>query len=167
MRATQASDPPAGMNVIPLGEELKDFADTAALLANLDLLISVDTSVVHLAGARARPVWTLLAAGPDWRWVLGRSDSPRYPTMRLFRQPQPGARIEGRDAFRATAEVLDVGAFAMAVQTTRNQSPPLFSGRSAVSIVTSPKPMTKGPRRGRQSATTGVDAGAGHARTRP
>ena len=56
----------------------------------LDLLISVDTSVVHLAGALARPVWTLLARGPDWRWMLGRDDSPWYPTMRLFRQTTPG-----------------------------------------------------------------------------
>ena len=68
-----------------------DFADTAALLDVLDLLISVDTSVVHLAGALARPVWTLLAAGPDWRWMLDREGSPWYPTMRLFRQPSPGA----------------------------------------------------------------------------
>jgi len=89
--AAQASSPPPGMTLVPLGDELHDFADTAALLESLDLLISVDTSVVHLAGARARPVWTLLAAGPDWRWMLGRADSPWYPTMRLFRQPQPGA----------------------------------------------------------------------------
>ena len=89
--AAQASSPPPGMTLVALGDELHDFADTAALLESLDLLISVDTSVVHLAGARAKPVWTLLAAGPDWRWMLARSDSPWYPTMRLFRQPQPGA----------------------------------------------------------------------------
>jgi hypothetical protein len=89
--AAQASSPPPGMKLIALGEELHDFADTAALLEVLDLLISVDTSVVHLAGALARPVWTLLAAGPDWRWLLDRADSPWYPTMRLFRQPSPGA----------------------------------------------------------------------------
>ena len=86
--AAQASDPPAGMRLIPLDDELRDFADTAALLECLDLLISVDTSVVHLAGALARPVWTLLAKGPDWRWMLDRTDSPWYPTMRLFRQPR-------------------------------------------------------------------------------
>jgi ADP-heptose:LPS heptosyltransferase len=79
------------MKLIALGDELHDFADTAAALAALDLLVSVDTSVVHLAGALARPVWTLLAAGPDWRWMLDRADSPWYPTMRLFRQPEPGA----------------------------------------------------------------------------
>jgi hypothetical protein len=89
--ASQASSPPAGMKLVPMGEQLRDFADTAALLDVLDLLISVDTSVVHVAGALARPVWTLLAAGPDWRWMLGRDDSPWYPTIRLFRQREPGA----------------------------------------------------------------------------
>ncbi|MEA2709815.1 MAG: hypothetical protein QOF78_2416 [Phycisphaerales bacterium] len=89
--AAQASAPPARMKLIALGDELHDFADTAALLEALDLVISVDTSVVHLAGALARPVWTLLAAGPDWRWMRDREDSPWYPTMRLFRQTEPGA----------------------------------------------------------------------------
>ena len=62
------------------------FLDTAAVIAGLDLVISTDTSIAHLAGALARPVWTALAASPEWRWLLGRSDSPWYPTMRLFRQ---------------------------------------------------------------------------------
>jgi hypothetical protein len=70
--------------------ELRDFADTAALIANLDLVISVDTSVAHLAGAMGEPVWTLLARAPDWRWMLDRDDSPWYPTMRLFRQRAGG-----------------------------------------------------------------------------
>jgi len=81
---------PAGVALIDVAEDLKDFADTAALLANLDLVISVDTAVVHLAGAMGRPVWTLLPFAPDWRWLLGRADSPWYPTMRLFRQPAIG-----------------------------------------------------------------------------
>lgn len=69
------------------GEELTDFSATAALAANLDLVISVDTSVVHLAGALGREVWVLLPfRGLDWRWLLGRQDSPWYPTARLFRQ---------------------------------------------------------------------------------
>ena len=72
------------------GAQIRDFADTAALLTELDLLISVDTSVAHLAGALARPVWTLLPYAPDYRWLLGRSDSPWYPTMRLYRQPSRG-----------------------------------------------------------------------------
>jgi ADP-heptose:LPS heptosyltransferase len=66
---------------------LHDFADTAALIENLDLLITVDTAVAHLAGALDKPVWMLLKFRPDWRWLLDRSDSPWYPTMRLFRQP--------------------------------------------------------------------------------
>lgn len=75
--------------VTPLGHTLSDFTATANLLAELDLLITVDTAVAHLAGALGRPVWTLLAYAPDWRWMLGRSDTPWYPTMRLFRQPEP------------------------------------------------------------------------------
>jgi hypothetical protein len=72
-----------------LGPELTDFADSAAAIANLDLVISVDTSVAHLAGAMGRPAWTLLPFAPDWRWMLGRTDSPWYPGMRLFRQRAP------------------------------------------------------------------------------
>jgi tetratricopeptide (TPR) repeat protein len=73
-------------NLIHFGDELKDFSDTAALVANLDLVISVDTSVSHLAGALGKPVWILLPFIPDWRWLLDRDNSPWYPTARLFRQ---------------------------------------------------------------------------------
>jgi tetratricopeptide (TPR) repeat protein len=76
--------------VTHIGDALADFDDTAAVLALADLVISVDTSVVHLAGAMARPVWVLLPFQPDWRWLLDREDSPWYPTARLFRQPKPG-----------------------------------------------------------------------------
>ena len=86
---------------VPFAERLVDwsadldhgpdaFLDTAAVMADLDLVISTDTSVAHLAGALGRPVWTLLAASPEWRWGLERSDSPWYPTMRLFRQSTDG-----------------------------------------------------------------------------
>jgi tetratricopeptide (TPR) repeat protein len=69
----------------PLGPELKDFSDTAAAINQLDLVITVDTSVAHLAGALGKPVWVLLPHAADWRWLTGREDSPWYPTMRLFR----------------------------------------------------------------------------------
>lgn len=72
------------------GDALKDFADTAALVAALDLVIAVDTSAAHLAGALGRPVWLMIARAPDWRWMLDRDDSPWYPTARLFRQQRAG-----------------------------------------------------------------------------
>jgi len=76
--------------VIDLTGEISDFANTAALIANLDLVITIDTAVAHLAGALGKPVWVMLPAAADWRWLLDRTDSPWYPTMRLFRQPHAG-----------------------------------------------------------------------------
>jgi Flp pilus assembly protein TadD len=73
-------------DIIDLTEQLADFSDTAALVSCLDLVIAVDTSVVHLAGALGTPVWTMLPFNPDWRWLLNRDDSPWYRSMRLFRQ---------------------------------------------------------------------------------
>jgi hypothetical protein len=72
--------------VVDLTAAFEDFADTAAMILNLDLVIGVDTAVVHLAGALGKPVWTLLPYAPDWRWLTERQDSPWYPTMTLFRQ---------------------------------------------------------------------------------
>lgn len=72
--------------MIDLGEHLDSFSDTAAIMQNLDLVISVCTSTTHLAGALGRPIWVLLAASADWRWFLDRDDSPWYPTARLMRQ---------------------------------------------------------------------------------
>jgi glycosyltransferase involved in cell wall biosynthesis len=86
----QAEAPPDGMAMVNLGPLLADFADTAAVLDQLDLVITVDTSVAHLAGALGRPVWVLLAFAPDWRWLRQREDSPWYPTARLFRQERHG-----------------------------------------------------------------------------
>jgi hypothetical protein len=88
--AAEAKAPPSGMELIDRTEELKDFADTAALIANLDLVISVDTAVAHLAGAMGKPVWTLLPFVAEWRWLQEREDSPWYPSMRLFRQSSLG-----------------------------------------------------------------------------
>jgi len=73
-----------------LGDELEDFADTAAVIENLDLVISVDTAVLHLAGSMGKEVWGLLPFDADWRWLREREDSPWYPTMKLFRQSMPG-----------------------------------------------------------------------------
>ena len=73
-------------DLLHFGDALENFSDTAGLISNLDLVISVDTSVAHLAGALAKPVWVLLPFIPDWRWLLDRNDSPWYPTARLFRQ---------------------------------------------------------------------------------
>jgi ADP-heptose:LPS heptosyltransferase len=88
--AKQSENPPDAINLINFIDEIRDFADTAAFIGNLDLIISVDTAVAHLAGAVGKPVWTLLPFVPDWRWLLNREDSPWYPTMRLFRQPAIG-----------------------------------------------------------------------------
>lgn len=87
--AEQAKNPPSGMNLIDLTEDIHDFSDTAAFIENLNLIISVDTAVAHLAGAMGKPVWTLIPFIPDWRWMLHRTDSPWYPTMKLFRQSSP------------------------------------------------------------------------------
>jgi hypothetical protein len=96
--STEACNPPENMKLINLENELNDFTDTAAVIANLDLVISVDTAVVHLAGAIGKTVWTLLPFAPDWRWLQNRDDSPWYPRpnglagragMRLFRQTRP------------------------------------------------------------------------------
>jgi ADP-heptose:LPS heptosyltransferase len=70
--------------------DLVDFLDTASLVDSLDLIISVDTSMAHLAGAMAKPVWLLSRYDACWRWLMDRTDSPWYPTMRIFRQPRPG-----------------------------------------------------------------------------
>jgi len=88
--AAQAKHPPGGMKLVDWTQELNDFADTAALIANLDLVVSVDTAVAHLSGAVSRPVWLLAPFVTDWRWPLGREDSPWYPTMRVFRQKATG-----------------------------------------------------------------------------
>jgi tetratricopeptide (TPR) repeat protein len=77
-------------DLLHFGDALVDFSDTAALCALVDVVVCVDTSVAHLAGALGRPVWLLLPTNPDWRWLLDRPDSPWYPSARLFRQTVPG-----------------------------------------------------------------------------
>ncbi|HVT87532.1 MAG TPA: tetratricopeptide repeat protein [Tepidisphaeraceae bacterium] len=86
----QSSHPSFTSNWFDRTNELNDFADTAALIDRLDLVISVDTAIAHLAGAMGKPVWLLLSYVPDWRWMLHREDTPWYPTMKLFRQKTLG-----------------------------------------------------------------------------
>jgi Flp pilus assembly protein TadD len=88
--AEQTRKLPPGMDLLDHTALLVDYADTAAMISQLDLVISVDTSVAHVAAAMGKPVWLLLAFAPDWRWLLDRDDSPWYPTMRLFRQSVRG-----------------------------------------------------------------------------
>uniref|UniRef100_B8HRD7 Glycosyl transferase family 2 n=1 Tax=Cyanothece sp. (strain PCC 7425 / ATCC 29141) TaxID=395961 RepID=B8HRD7_CYAP4 len=90
--------------VTDLSKQLPTFAETAAAIAQLDLIITVDTVVAHLAGALGKPVWTLLCYSPDWCWMLKRTDSPWYPTMRLFRQTVPG---EWTEVFMQVQQALD------------------------------------------------------------
>jgi hypothetical protein len=88
--AAQAAVPPTGMMLHDWTGELRDFADTAALIEALDLVVTVDTAVVHLAGALGKPVWLLNRFDTCWRWLTSREDSPWYPTLRLYRQEAPG-----------------------------------------------------------------------------
>ena len=79
------------MPLLDIGPQLHDFADTAAVIANLDLIISIDSAVAHLAGALGKPCWLLLPDYRcDWRWLTGRDDTPWYPNTRLFRQSRQG-----------------------------------------------------------------------------
>jgi glycosyltransferase involved in cell wall biosynthesis/Flp pilus assembly protein TadD len=134
---------PADVHVEDLGSRVRDFADTAAAIGQMDLVISVCTSTLHLAGALARPVWGALSYAPCWRWMLGRSDSPWYPSMTLFRQPKPGdwadviAQIEValRDLTLRTnpypkitprGDALDVGFNRAAPPTSDSESSPLY-----------------------------------------
>ena len=86
-----------GKDVVDLSPQFTDYAQTAGALSQMDLLISVDTSVVHLAGAMGIPTWVLVTRVPDWRWLLDREDSPWYPQTRVFREHD----------FRAWGEVID------------------------------------------------------------
>jgi len=112
--AAQAEEVADEMAITNLGTEFEDFADTAAAIENLDIVVSVDTAVLHLAGAMGKPVWALLAFSPDWRWMLNRRDSPWYPTMKLFRQKERG---QWQPVFQRVAEELRI----MAATEIRNQ----------------------------------------------
>ncbi len=106
VRATDAAVLQQSAKLIDVSADLETFADTAALIAQLDLVIAVDTSVAHLAGALGKPLWLLLPTAPDWRWLTGRDDSPWYPTARLFRQNE--ARAWGPVVTRVRAAVQEM-----------------------------------------------------------
>lgn len=101
--AAELLRPPPGLQVVDLTGDIADFADTAALIGHLDLVVTIDTSVLHLAGALGKPVWGLLPYLSEWRWLLDRDDSPWYPTLRLFRQRREG---DWADVMRELASAL-------------------------------------------------------------
>jgi tetratricopeptide (TPR) repeat protein len=107
--AGEAGSAPAGMTLLDYSKQLEDFVDTAALVSQLDLVITVDTSVAHLAGAMGKPVWVLVPFCPDWRWLLDREDSPWYPSMRLFRQTAIGDWGEGIERIKQELSRLSAG----------------------------------------------------------
>ena len=90
VRADDATVLDERSDILRFGDQLGDFSDTAALISQLDLVISVDTSVAHLAGALGKPVWILNRFDTCWRWLLDRTDSPWYPTAKLYRQETDG-----------------------------------------------------------------------------
>jgi tetratricopeptide (TPR) repeat protein len=114
-----------------LRPQLQDFADTAAAIARLDLVISVDTAVAHLAGAMGKSVWTLLPFVADWRWLLHREDTPWYPTMQLFRQPQEG---DWEGVFRQVEKRL---------QTVMQGAAELEAGRHSADENREPEPINQ------------------------
>ena len=103
-REREADAPPPGLDLVNLGPELDDFAETAAAISELDLVISVCTSVAHLAGALGKPMWVMLHRAADWRWLTERDDSPWYPTARLFRQTRRGEWADVVDRVKAALE---------------------------------------------------------------
>ncbi len=106
----------AALTDVPFfGPELADFADTAALLSTLDAVVTVDTSVAHLAASLGKPTFVLLPFNPDWRWLLGRSDSPWYPSMRLFRQPMIDAWMPALAEAAAALNALNAQQQAVAI----------------------------------------------------
>ena len=115
--------------LVNVGAEIHDYADTMAILQCLDMVLTVDTSVGHLAGALGRPAWILLSFAPDWRWLLNRSDTPWYPTVRLFRQAAP--HQWGQPMIEVAAALRQL-------------------------VETKPDPPTRSPRRARKKPAAGI-----------
>ena len=128
-----------------LAPDLQDFSDTAAAIAPLDLVITVDTAVAHLAGALAKPVWILLATVPDWRWLLEREDSPWYPTARLFRQRHRG---DWAEVIARVAQALPVW-----LENSETQSALETSASTALPHAEADRSVATMPLGGRSSST--------------
>ena len=131
----QLAELPAGMTVETLGPDFdagpNAFLDTAAVMMNLDLIVSIDTGIGHLAGALGRPVWIALKYHPDWRWLLDRKDSPWYPTARLFRQRQKG---EWTPVIQEIADEL-ISLIGRKSETSEPSAPPWRRSRSENSSI--------------------------------
>ncbi len=125
-----------------LSQELGDFADTAAIISQLDLVICVDTSVAHLAGALGKPVWILLSFVPDWRWMLEREDSPWYPTVRLFRQEKEGDWDDVCDRIKSALEER-AGTGTPPLQSTLSQAEPGNADPEALPHIEPPQTAPK------------------------
>jgi len=129
--ANQVSQLAGKMPLTDLSEQLADFSDTAAVIGNLDLIISTDTSVPHLAGAMGKPTWLLLSCAHDWRWLLERDDSPWYPSMRLFRQKDSNQWYDVFENVRCELEKMLTGIRPQHCNSTSNIS---HSPRASVVI---------------------------------
>jgi tetratricopeptide (TPR) repeat protein/glycosyltransferase involved in cell wall biosynthesis len=125
-----------------LSPHLDDFADTASAISQLDLVISVDTSVAHLAGALGKPVWVLLGFAPDWRWLLEREDNPWYPTARLFRQSQPQNWQELVQDVQAALSLLAIANSAIYSEDEAENLPPENTIAATVSVASAALEMT-------------------------
>src|SRR5882672_8086710 len=115
LRAADAEELRRQPALTHVGDALADFDDTAAVVMLADLVITVDTSVAHLAGALGRPIWVLVPFWPDWRWMLDRADTPWYPTMRLYRQPRAG---DWEGVIAQVADMVQTGARAAGLSTS-------------------------------------------------
>jgi hypothetical protein len=128
------------LDLLDVMDEVRDFADTAAIVANLDLVISVDTSVAHLAGALGKPVFLLDRYDNCWRWLSGREDSPWYPSLRIFRQARPGdwgpvvarvaAALDGLVAVRCADQNGDGGPGRISATSSRQTNAPMAAARN-------------------------------------
>lgn len=146
--AKQAESPPPGMLLFEATDLIESFADTAAILSHVDLLISVDTSVAHLAGAMVKPVWVFIPDPPEWRWLENRTDTPWYPNMRLFRRkgPEPWPNVVER---MATALVERIEALNRGRQAAEARK---AAGKSKEKTAAKRSPQARSPKARRASS---------------